>query len=105
MTELKTPNMQLPTLVFFSCRDILIQFFIEYMHIVYFRPELNGLRVYKNDAYPDEDDNEDDEEDETDSKFCVEMAWPAFFISSAISNSEDTSTRETLNTLSSKKYT
>ena len=97
MTELKTPNMQLPTLVFFSCRDILIQLFNKYIHIVYFRPELNGLRVYKNDAYPDEDD--------TDSKFCVEIAWPAFFISSAISNSEDTSTRETLNTLSSKKYT
>jgi hypothetical protein len=51
--------------------------------------------------YPDEEESEEEDDEGVDSKFFEEMAKPAFFNSSATSNCEETSTRETVNILPS----
>jgi hypothetical protein len=55
--------------------------------------------------YPDEEESEEDDDEGVDSKFFEEMAKPAFFNSSATSNCEETSTRETVNILPSTSWT
>ena len=67
------------------------------------KPGVFRTDIYIWCLYPDEDDNDDDDDEGVDSKFFEETAKLDFFISSAMSNCDDTSTRETLNTLPNKK--
>ncbi len=64
---------------------------------------LSFVELLISSAYPDDDDNEEDDDEGVDSKFFEEMAKPAFLSSSETSNSDDTSTRETLNVFPNEK--